>query len=298
MKKAVFLCAGILIAAYLVLSLVDRDGTYNMERRVWQLNKQYAALAKDPGVVPSKAFDDLAGEYQAVIDKYPDAPMISKVHLLLGRVFFLKKDFAAAREAFQRAVKLFPDNKELCAEAMLMTGNTYEAENKIEDAVKVYRNLLSEYPLTTIGLKMPLYITLYYFKNEQQIEGESSARTAIEYYRRVINDHPNTLAEFFSHNLLADTYFANKQWKEGVDVLAEILNKYARSRFLVPRRVQTIVNFINNISINRFNDFDYAVNIYKNFIAAHPDHPLNDDFEKIIIELRRLEERQFEAATD
>jgi len=162
MKKMLIGYLVVLIGVYIFFSVLDLNGDYVIEKKLWKIQRQFIDIAKDPEAVPDRKYDDVAGQYQKIIDKYPDSHLIRNVYIALGRLYIVKKDYARARENFYLIGEKYPDNKELSAKALFFVGKTYEVEGDWPQAYKIYRSVFKDYPMTTTGLSVPIYIANYY----------------------------------------------------------------------------------------------------------------------------------------
>lgn len=291
MKKALYTFAVILIGVYILFSLLDRRGEYVVEQKIWRAHKKFASIAKDPKVVPDSAFDNVAAEYQSVINEYPDSPVIPNAYLLLGRVYMLKKDYGVAREKFEKVVEKYTKYLDVCAEAVSLIGNSYELEGDGQSAIVAYRRIVNNYPMTAIGMNTPLYIASLYSRLGNAQTASLEFAKVVTYYKEITQKNPNTLLGMNSIKLLASTYFVQKKWREGVETLGRLLHEYAKPQFLTVSRLTIILRTINTVSVTQLKDFDLAIQIYQTFVKNNPDNPLNGIMNNMINQLQELKKK-------
>jgi len=281
-KKTLTIFLAVIAGIYLVLSLFDR-GEYAVEKRMWRLKKQFSLLAQDPKAVPEKQFENVAEKYRKLARKYPKSAYAPAMLLQAGNVYMLNQDYVKAREAFQVVVEKFSDNDDAGAAALLGIGASYAGEKNLSQAVKTYRKIMAAYPLTDIGLNMPIYIANYYRQNGQNEEAQAAFVSAETYYQNIAAANTaNPRVRFDSQRLLAATYMAQKKWGAAVGIFESILLEYARSPYLNWRRAQLLIASINQLSIGQLNDVARAAAVYQKFIADNPGHPLNAVLQKML----------------
>jgi len=288
MKKIITTFCLVLVGLFIFLSLLD-SGEFAMEKKLWYAQKQYEALARDPKAVPDKSFQELADRYAAIIKRYPDASLTPKVYIKIGKIYLMKKDYGKARASYQEILKRYSKNDALCAEAILNVGDSYSIEGRNEQALREYQSVLERYPLTTIGINMPLYLADFHLRNKNAEESAAALRMAIGFYQKVAKENPNTPLEFEARWLLATTYLAQQKWETGVRSFGDILSDFSQSKALTPQVAMTIIKNINTISVSNLKNFDLPVEIYTNFIEKNPKHPLNgylDYAVKVLTELK------------
>lgn len=277
MKKTLLSLIGILIGLFVILSLLDFRGEYVVEEKIWNANKRLSEAARNPEVVPDKVFQQIADDYQKVITNFPESKLVPMAHIFLGRVNLAKKDYETARQKFRVVFEKFPDNKVICAEAAAAIGSSYELQNNWSEALKVYEKLKSDYPVTDLGLNVPLYIASFYAKNGQLVNAQSAYSDAVVYYSQMAADHSDSLVGLKSLQLLSNCYVAQKKWSDAVNVMGKIIMKYTAPNVVIP-----MSKTINAIVLTQIGNYDMAILIYQDFIAKNPDSRLNKPLTEII----------------
>ncbi len=114
--------------ALLVLALVGSELYRNAQSRT--------AEAASAGLNGAKTI----GEYQKVIDTYPNTLAAGNAYLLMARDQTEAKDFAGAAATWQTFAEKFPKHPQAGA-ALLARGNALEAQGKLDEARAVYQQV-------------------------------------------------------------------------------------------------------------------------------------------------------------
>ncbi len=290
MKKTLLSFAGILAGLFVVLSLLDARGDYGVEQILWKANKKLSDAARSPEAIPDKVFVQIADQYRKIIKDFPNSRLTSAAYLSLGKVYLIKKDYKAARERLTDVLKKYPNNSNVCAEALSAIGNSYGLEGDWPNALRTYEKLKNDYPLTDLGLSVPLYVANYYLKNSHTVNAQNALEDAIVYYDKLSLEHPNSEIELKSLKLLSDCYLMQNRWTDAVNVLGKILLKYPKPEVAVP-----IMKAINTIVLTQIRDFDIPINIYQGFLEKNPNHPLDKALKEMIGKFTELKKKNVKA---
>lgn len=290
MKKTFAIFGSIIIFLFIFLSIVD-NSDYGLEKRLFRVQKQFNQAARDPRAVPDQKFDHIVEQYRKLIEKYPHSKEVPKIYMQMGMTYLLKQDIGKARTTFQEIINKFPENEEICTVALLNIGNTFESEKKEKEAIDIYEGILSKYPLTEVGLNMPLYMANYYLKVDQKEKSNEMIRRAVLFYKKISKENPQTLQEFNALRLLVTAYYAQENWREAVNTLGKILLDYGNKKYLTPQRANLIIKSINTVSITKVQDYHLPRDIYQKFMSQYPEHPLSKVLADMLNALKKLEEK-------
>lgn len=292
MRRTFLILSGILIGLFIVLSLLDTKGEYIIEQLLWRANKRLVECVRSPEVVPDKVFAQIAGQYQKIIQEHPKSALVPSAHLFLARVYIVKKDYNAGRKKLNEVLEKFPENTNICVEALVTIGSSYEAEGNWTQALETYGKLKQEYPLTDFGLNIPYYIASYYERNGHFENAQIALNEAIGYYQKLSSEHPGSAAGLKSMRLLANCYIAKKNWTEVLSILEKILTQYPNPEVAMP-----VVEAINKISTFQLKDYDVAISIYKRVLNSSPHYPLSGLIKKVISTLSELKNKEMAGST-
>jgi len=291
MKRIVLIYLIILFGLFGILSMLDQKSDYIVEKKIWKIYKAQIDVAKDPNVVPERNFERIINEYRGIIAKYPNSRLIPGLHIRIGEIYVLRKDYEEARKIFFGLHEYYPDNKELLAEAMFQAGKTYETDDNWPEAYKVYKNIIDDFPLTDIGLSTPIYVANYY-RNQNDLQGTMGAyEIAINHYKGLASAHENKSVGMRAMRHLANCYLDQNRWTEAIDTLGVILEKYSASNYLTVKNIDMIIKTINITAAYQLKDYDIAISLYQGIITRNPRHPLNDYLNRVIDAFDQLKEK-------
>ncbi|OGX38587.1 MAG: hypothetical protein A3C36_05785 [Omnitrophica WOR_2 bacterium RIFCSPHIGHO2_02_FULL_52_10] len=291
MKKYLLIYSLILVAVYVLLSALGRDSNYIIERKIWKIYQEQKDIARDPAVIPDNVFERVIHEYKQIIEKYSYSSHAPDLYIRLGEVHALRRDFAAARELFQSLAGLYPEKKDLLAEAMFKVGETYEAENNWPEAERVYQQVIREYPLTDVGLKTSIYIANYY-RGQNDFQGTMTAyEAAMSRYKDIAVQFQDTQVGLSALRHLATCYLDQKRWEEAIAVLGQVIERYAGSSGLNIKDTDMVIKTINIVSAYQIKDYDVAIGLYQDILKRNPGHPLRKYLLKVIDAFNQLKEK-------
>lgn len=288
MKKIILICLGILAGVFILLSLLGRNSDYAIEQMTWKLQREYIDILKDPKVVPEQTFNKIIRDYQKIIDRHPGSRLTPGIRMLVGNVYHVKKDYETSREKFNEVIKLYPQNRELQAQAHSAIGKTYEAQDNWPGARKVYDHIVADYALTKTGLGVPIYIANHYKSQNDYQKTMDAYDRAITHYNTLAAQNPDSPAEYSSLRYLGNCYLDQKRWREAVEVFGKMADKYGRPEHMNIRSLDTLLKTINTVSVYQLKDYDLPLSIYQDIIEKNPDHPMKNYFAKMIDVLTAL----------
>lgn len=290
MRKAIGYFVGVLTAVFFLLSLLGSRDNYVVEQVIWAANLQLVNLGKNPESTPRPAFEKVERRLAQVVKDFPQSEATPTAYLLLGRTHLLQKDYAGARGKFEEIVKLYPKRSEACAQALSAIANTYEIEGNWPEALKAYQGLKNNYPLTDLGLTVPLYLATYYAANAHDVNANDSFDDAVGYYEHVFSQHADSEIGLKALQLLSNCYIAQKKWNDAIKVLGRVLFAFPK-----PDTAMAVVKTINTIAAGQLKDVNQAIAVYQSFIDQNPKSPLNKGLHQVIKELSSLKGQSVQA---
>ncbi len=280
---------GILVGVFLLFSLLDRNGEYGAEQLMWLTTHRLQEFSHDPKSVPDQAFDALEKNFEAIIKRDPQSELALQAYLSIGRIYLVKRSYGIARQKIEEGLNRYPQRPDFCALALSFIGRTYELEEDLPQALRIYKRLVNEYPQTPVGLEMPLYIGQIYEREGAQAKAQTTYSQAIDHYRQLADEHPDSDLEIRSLRMLANTYIGLQKWQEAVDTLGEVLIKSGPNQYLDSSQVNLILRSINTISIVELKNYTVPKKIYKEYIRRHPQDGLSRVIKELIKGLNVLE---------
>jgi len=122
MKRILSIYLVILLGIFVFFSLVDKKSDFIVEKKIWKIYQQQVDIAKDPIAVPHISFERVINGYKDIIRVHPNSHLIPGLHIRVGEMYILKKDYERARSIFYELIKSYPDRKEIMAEALFKVG--------------------------------------------------------------------------------------------------------------------------------------------------------------------------------
>lgn len=296
MKKLIIFYCSILLGLFFILSTLDRKGDYVIEQKIWKLSQQQVDIFKDPLVVPEKAYEELISEYQKIINRYHYSHLTPRLYIRLGEIYILKKDYETARTIFQGIIDQYPQNRDLAAEALFHIGKTYEITQNWTEAKRIYDALRKEYPLTDVGLNIPVYIANYYRLHNDSAKLTEAYQSAVSHYIKIASEHDNTRIGMNALRHLSNCYLDQGRWNEAMGVLGNIIEKYAATGHLTIKNTDMIIKTINMVAAYRLKDYDAAIRLYQGIIQRNPQHPLEGYLTKVIDAFNQLKAKGIRAS--
>lgn len=296
MKKVVLIYIGILAGVFILFSLLGRNSDYAIEQMAWKVQREYIDILKDPKVVPEQTFDEVIKGYQKIIKRHPDSKLTPGIRMLVGNVYYVKKDYETSREKFNEIIKLYPQNKELQAQALSAIGRTYEAQDNWPGARKIYDRIVADYALTRTGLGVPIYIANHYKAQNDYQKTMDAYDRAITHYNTLAAQNPDSPAEYNALRYLSNCYLDQKRWGEAVNVLGKITDKYGHPEHMNIRTLDIILKTINTVSVYQLQNYELPLQIYRDIVTKNPDHPWKGYFQKMIDVLSTLKAKSVQVS--
>ncbi len=290
MKKLLLTFLTILLIIYFGLSWADKDSNYAAEKMIWKANQKFYEVARDPEATPDTTFEMLERQYEQVIRRFPRSPIAHDAYLVLARVYLLKKDYAQVRSKVDEILKRYPKNKEVDAEALSISGKSYELAGDWPNALKVYESIIENYPLTEMGLMLPLYLGNYYQSKDDKANTVKAYDNAINHYESLKSVSHDSNVEIVVLRYLANCYLVRGKWTQAVETMGVTLSRSAALKELTLERADLLLRTINTISTVQLKNYGLPISIYEKFITEHPRHALTPALKKMIGALRKLKE--------
>lgn len=290
MKKAYVVFLVILVGVFVVFTGLDYRGNYAAERRLWRINNKFAVAARDPKIIPEVTFGKIINEYNQFIKDYPDSTLVPVAHILIGRVYMIKKDYEKARNKYEEVVKLYHDKPTIAVEVVADIGRTYAMEENSTGVINTYKRVIQNYPGTQIGMQTPILLTKLYAVKGDAVRAEEAFNAGVAQYKKLMEENPDSRIEFDALRSLGTLYLTVNQKRKAVETFGKVLLKFPQRDYMTSNRVTTLIKTINTVSIIDLQDYDLPLSIYSEFIKVHPDHPFNPSFKDIIESLKLLKE--------
>ena len=216
---------------------------------------------------PEQAFSD----YGKFFELFSRHPLASKTVVHVGLLHSFRKEFPEARQWFERALhEYFKDSPTEIADLKLLIGKTYQDEGKWEDAERSYRDLETNYPMTSAALQVPFTRFLHYKEVGDVEHANQTLDQAIARYKKLVGEDPNSKLARYAKRFMFQAYTQKKDWDQLMlsadQELQGEISEEKKGRWLFLKAL---------ITENRLQDRERALALYQDFLAQYPGHPLS-----------------------
>lgn len=264
-----------ILIALLAVSIAGCDKQYQSERCLYKAAKLARHIIMAPDSIPPEEFNNAIKAYTIIFEKYPDSISAKRARLSIGSLYLAKKENIKALEVFNKALKLYPDDKSICIEARFSIAKSYEEMASWDRALTEYKGIMRDYPDTEIGLNLPMYIMQHYEK-EKDIPGIDNAyREAIAYYKNIAEKNPRTMLGFRAQDFIIACHMKRENWQEAVNSMEKSVMDYP-----MVKTIPDTMRMISDISVNKLKDPNRAFEIFQKFLTAYPGHPIKEYIRK------------------
>ena len=251
----------------LVLLMVGCSPTYNGERLFWKAQQLNAVITKDPAKATPEQYTRAIAAYNRVVQQTPGTAWAARSHFAIGSLYGLQKQYEQAREQLRLILQNYNSERELCLDARLGIAKTYEAEQNIDEAVKMYDAIAEYHPWSRMGLEAPLYVAAVYKRQGKTELATKAYEHAVHVYTKLIPDAPTPDATNQVKGYLALAYQWGSEWIEAVKLLEEIVD--APSGVNRPLVLLTL----GSIYQTKLGQLDTAEAVYRKLAQEFPEHP-------------------------
>jgi len=217
----------VLVCFFLVLSGCVCD-QYSIEKQYWQVQQQAEKIFKNPHASPPKELERVVRVLNGFIQKYPQSNLSIEADFNIARLYMAKEEYEKARTQLQTIINKYNQAKlePIRVEAVFLSGNSYEREDKWNLALEQYRKIMQDYPTTIRGLDIPIYIAQHYKVKYQPDKMIAAYQEAIGYYNALAQKYPNSPLAYRAHTLVPACYIALKEWQNAIGALNTVIEKY------------------------------------------------------------------------
>jgi len=199
---------------------------YAIEKRYWQAQKQAEKIFKNPQGTPPLQLKRVVNRLAQFIQKYPNTNLAIDAEFNIARLYMVKEEYSQARAQLQKIIDEHKKHLAICAEAVFLTGNTYQIQNKWDLALEQYRKIMQLYPVTPKGIDIPVYIAQYYKVKYQPDKMIAAYQEAIAHYKGLADKYRNTPMSYITSMLAGKCYIAIKDWQGAVGTFNSIITQY------------------------------------------------------------------------
>ena len=217
----------LLLTILFVLAGCTGTDQYSIEKKYWKARKLKDMIVAQPEDYTATDLEKAVLTLKDFIQEYPATTFAIESKLDIATLYMVKSEYEKARDQLREIVDDPASSQLLCSEALFLIGNSYQVEGKWEMALAEYQKIKQDYPQTSRGLDMPIYIARYYKSTSQPKKMTSAYREAIEFYTQLSQEYPNTQLGFYVSRLAGRCHMELKDWAKALGVFQNIIDTYS-----------------------------------------------------------------------
>jgi tetratricopeptide (TPR) repeat protein len=286
MKKTILTLILILIAVYIVLSILGSRGEYAAEKLFYRAMKANEKIVVNPDVAPPKLLTSVENDLHKLLEKYPNSNTAKSARMALADFYVMRKKYDKALSTVDDIIKTAEKDASVLSKARFFKGNIYEKQDKWEKALKEYTILRDEYADTPLGVQMPLYIGKYYTAKSKEAEANKAYGEAVLFYEKLEKENKGKMIGYVALTLLRETYMAMGDYEKAGGVIENTINEYP-----APLTFAQQLPYAELIFVNTLKRPEKAIEIYKSVIEKTKDKQLIEILQKKISQLEAKESK-------
>ncbi len=267
------------VSAALILGLLINSGCsdsrYGAERLYWKAEQTAVTLIKQKGrELSAEDYQRMIDEYRKIIFLYPLEAFAAQAHFKISELYVAQKKFEDAQNEMENMIRNFSSNSSLASRGQFAIGKIHEIRGNTDQALEEYDKVSDLYPLTSLGIQMPLYTVQYLDRLGRVDDQEKIYERAIKKYNRLLNDYSGTSVAPVILTVKAQLNLLMKKNDAALKDWDALILEYPQS----PEAVNAYLAKADFYE-RRMNDIRRALDIYTGFISDYARHPLVPDAE-------------------
>ena len=207
--------------------------------------------------------------YSRFLEAYPKHPMVLRAMTQLGSVYDDHKEYAKAREWFEKALALQQGRGQL-AEIRMLMARSYQNEGKWSEAQKIYDEIETQYQDTATALQIPLLKAAHFQEVGQKDVAQNILEGAIAKYQTVMEASSNVATSQYAQRLQNAALAETGDWK---GILKNFDRNMSQEKSEVKKGEWLFLKAV--VIENRLKDSAQAISLYHDFLTQYPGHPLS-----------------------
>lgn len=260
------------------LSGCSFDPRYEAEKAYWEARKLDRTLHREnPDGLEEEHYEQIIAALSRVSAKAAFEPLAARAQFQIAQIYLGLEKTEQAHDILKETFFRFSNSENknesisenIASQSLFWSGQLYEKKGEIEKAQEAYATLMEQYPLTSRGLQVPIYIVQYY-KNQGDIpKMQEASATARAHYQKLIEKHAGTsIAETVKRYSL-QLYAQEEAWE---DVL-NFWDSAAKTEIERSDAIQAKVAKADVLA-SRMKNIPAAEAIYKELIDQYPVEPI------------------------
>jgi len=249
------------------------DSRYTSERLFHQAEKGAARIfAKGRGNITESDHKKIIALYRKVADQAPLEPMAARAQFAIAGVYNSQGRYRESQTVLKEIIHNFSSVPNTAAQAQLAIGKLYEAQGKWEEAIEEYETLMDLYPLTNLGLSMPMYVMQHY-QNVHDSDGEDRVyEKGVRHYEEQIKEFTETEVVPALRDYLANFHVAKGNYLEAI----EVWNKLIKHTPATPQAARAYLAK-GEVYIQKMRNASRAIEVYEEFVQRYPKYSQIND---------------------
>jgi len=256
----------ILIAFVFLFLTACTDTHYLAEKLFWQAGKKTKELvSKKSGKLTPEDYEKIVSYYREAISRVPLDPFAAKAHFTIADLFLKRAQPQKAQKELREIINNFSSSGKIASKAYFNIGRIFEYQGKWDLAREEYEKIIDLYPMTRIGLNMPLYIMAHYKVVKDKDKVEDAYKSALRHYNSMIEEYNQTSAAPLIKDYLSKLYLEKGKTADAIAVWDGLEKDYSSSP--VAAKAILAKAFIYERVVK---DIKQALGEYKKFIKLYP----------------------------
>jgi len=268
------------ICAIAIMGLVGcSDPHYLAEKLFWQAKQNANKILRKyhnishPKEIKDSDLEKIISGYRKVVERCPLEILSARSQFIIASFYLWQGKDKQAEKELRNITLNFSSKPEIASRAQFTIGKIYEKQKKWQQALKEYNKLLTLYPLTRIGLYLPIYIINYYKRIDNQQEEENAFCRAVKNYKKLINKYSQTSIEGEIKNYLALAYFTKGDYSQAIKIWDEIIADHPHTLLALNAYLKKAATYTQKIK-----NIPKAIEVYRQLLKDFPK--LNKKIEK------------------
>ena len=241
------------------------DSRYVAEKLLWQAQKKTQNFLRGKTKLTNRDYNEVISYYREVTKRVPLEPLSSKAHFIIANLLIREGKYDEAQKELKTVIDNFSSSPSVASRAYFAIGKIFEAEGKWDKAIEEYDKITDLYPLSTVGLNVPLYIMRHYKLNGDEKSIEKAYRSAIRHYKSLIEEYEGTSVAPIIKDYMAQAVLTKGEFKEAITVWDGIDKDYPSSS-IAAKAILTKASIYES----KLKNTDSAIKEYERFIKRYP----------------------------
>lgn len=245
------------------------DPHYKAEKYFWYAEqKAKKIMVARANKLQPEDYIEIIQEYRKVIEVAPVDPLSAKTQFLIANLFSIQKNYSDAQKELKRIVQNFFSDKTIASKACFAMGKLWELQGRFDDALDEYKKIIDFYPLSFLGMEMPLYMTQLCEKNKEKITGGWAYSQMIRHYESLIEEYKGTSIEHSLQNYLIRAYLKGENWDDMLKIWDDQINAKSDKTSVIAASLSKA-----KLQATKLNNIPEAIKICEDLIQKFSEDP-------------------------